>query len=99
MIGTLIDKIRIYVASYSVDYSNSPVSIFDHNLALVPGFHSPDFIDVLIVIGCLSGGVFMISVAAKLFPIFSLWEMSEGIRIRTVKPYLRTKLLILGKPE
>lgn len=99
LVGTLIDKIRIYVASYSVDYSNSPVSIFDHNLALVPAFQAPDIFDVFIVIGGLAGGIFMVSVAAKLFPIFSLWEMSEGIRIRTVKPYLRTKLLILGKPE
>ena len=99
LVGTLIDKIRIYVASYSVDYINSPVSIFDHSLHLVPGFQSPDIFDVLIVIGGLSGGIFMLSLAAKLFPIFSLWEISEGIKIRAVKPYLRTKLLILGKPE
>ena len=54
---------------------------------------------MLIVVGGVSGGIFVFSLAARYLPVFSLWEMSEGLRLRAVRPFLRTRLLILGKPE
>ena len=99
LIGTLIDKVRIYVASYSVDFKGTPVHIADHDLALIPGTQYPDALDLLIVAGGIAGGIFVFSLAARYLPVFSLWEMSEGLRLRAIRPFLRTRILILGKPE
>ena len=96
LLGILVDKIRIYVAVYSVDAVSD---IADHALEVVPATHYPDIWDLMIVTGGIAGGVFLVMLAARLVPVFSLWEMTEGIRLRTVRPFLRTEMVVLGKPE
>ncbi len=96
LVGTLVDKLRIYVAVYSVDAVSD---ITDHTLDVVPATHYPDVFDLMIVIGGIAGGVFLVMLAARMVPVFSLWEMTEGIRLRAVRPFLRTEVVVLGKPE
>ena len=96
LVGMLVDKIRIYVAAYSVDAVSD---IADHALHVVPATHYPDVFDLMIVIGGISGGIFLVMLAARMAPVFSLWEMTEGIRLRVVKPFLRTEMVVIGKPE
>jgi hypothetical protein len=96
LVGMLVDKIRIYVAVYSVDAVSD---IADHALEVVPATHYPDVFDLMIVIGGISGGIFLVMLATRIAPVFSLWEMTEGIRLRVVKPFLRTEVVVIGKPE
>ncbi|MBI4200179.1 MAG: hypothetical protein HY535_06880 [Chloroflexi bacterium] len=93
LVGTFLDKVRIYVAAYSVE------DIAAHTLEKVPPAHLPDVFDLMIMAGGVSGGIFLFLVAARLVPIFSLWEMAEGFRLRAVRPFLRTRLVVLGKPD
>ncbi len=95
LIGTLLDKIRLYVASYSVPNAE----ITAHLLEKVPPPNYPDIIDLMMMVGGISGAMFIVLMAARVIPIFSLWEMTEGIRLRAVRPFLRTKMVVLGKPD
>ena len=95
LIGTLLDKIRLYVASYSVPN----VEITAHILEKVPSTNYPDIIDLMMIVGSISGAAFIVLIAARVIPIFSLWEMTEGIQLRTVRPFLKTKMVVLGKPD
>ena len=65
----------------------------------MPPPNYPDGIDLMMMVGSISGAVFIVLVAARVIPIFSLWEMTEGIRLRAVRPFLKTKMVVLGKPD
>lgn len=97
LIGNLCDKIRLYAGSWSVPNN----LIKDHALARsdVPLVNYPDVFDVMIVVGGIAGALFIVLWMARRVPIVSLWEVSEGIRLRVVRPFLRTRLTVLGKPE
>ena len=94
LVGTLLDKTRLYVASWSV---TDPLTA--HALDGVPPTHYPDIPDLLLIVGGISGAVFLWLLASKVLPIFSLWEMNEGFTLRTVRRYLRRDMLVQGKPE
>ena len=81
---------------YSVDAVSD---ITDHALGVVPPTHYPDVFDLMIVIGGIAGGIFLVMLAARLAPVFSLWEMAQGIRLRAVRQFLRTEVVVLGKTE
>ncbi|MBI4201154.1 MAG: hypothetical protein HY531_02555 [Chloroflexi bacterium] len=95
--GTLFDKVRLYVAAYSVEGKH----IAEHALTaeMIRPTNWPDLVDVMMVVGGISGGIFLLLLAARVVPIMSLWEMAEGIRLRAVRPFLRTTVTVLGKPE
>lgn len=93
--GALLDKTRLYVAAYSVPNDEIKAHLLEH----VPPANYPDILDFMMVVGGISGAVFIVLAVARVIPIFSLWEMTEGIRLRAVRPFLRTKLVVLGKPD
>ena len=95
LFGNLMDKLRVYVGTYSVPNDQ----INDHGLGAVPVAHYPDLVDILIVVGGISGAVFLFLWTLKRVPILSIWEMAEGIRLRVVRRFLRTEVLVLGKPD
>ena len=100
--GTLLDKTRLYVAAYSVDSTEMAKlgsKITDRVLKAVPPTHYPDIFDVMMVVGGISGAVFVVLIVARVMPVFSFWEMIEGLRLRAVRPFLRTSTVILGKPD
>ena len=94
LVGTLLDKIRLYVAAYSV---TDPLTA--HTLEHVPATSWPDIPDLFMIVGGVSGAVFLYLVVSKVVPIFSLWEMNEGITLRTVRRFLRRDMVVHGKPE
>ena len=94
LVGTLLDKIRLYVAAYSV---TDPLTA--HTLEHVPATSWPDIPDLFMIVGGISGAVFLYLVVSKVVPIFSLWEMNEGITLRTVRRFLRRDMVVHGKPE
>lgn len=95
LIGNLCDKIRLYAGSWSVPNDQ----ITKDALAAVPTVHYPDVFDVMIVVGGISGALLLVLWMARKAPIISIWEMSEGIRLRVIRPFLRTTVTVLGKPE
>lgn len=95
LFGNLMDKLRVYVASYTIPNEE----ITAHTLAFVPSTNFPDVLDILIVVGGISGAVCVFLLVARNLPILSVWEMAEGLRLRAVRPFLRTYVSVLGKSE
>jgi molybdopterin-containing oxidoreductase family membrane subunit len=100
LVGTFFDRIRIYVASYSVPGIGDP-SVDKHALhagdistAVMPGVP-----DVLIWIGGIAGCILAFMLAAKIFPPVSIWEQKELLLYKVHKPFHRTEVLVLGKPD
>ncbi len=94
LVGALLDKTRLYVSSWSV---TDPLTL--HVLENIPSTNYPDIPDLLMVVGGISGGIFLWLLASKVVPVFSLWEMREGVTLRTVRRFLRRDILVHGKPE
>ncbi|PKB65794.1 MAG: hypothetical protein BZY82_07000 [SAR202 cluster bacterium Io17-Chloro-G3] len=94
LVGTFLDKVRLYVPSWSV---TDPLS--GHSLKHIPSTNLPDVLDVAMVVGAIGGAVFLWLAVSKIIPVISLWEMREGISLKTVKRFLRRDILVHGKPE
>lgn len=94
LVGAFMDKLRLYVPSYSIRED-----IKSHALEIVPPVHYPDIFDIMMITGSVSGVIFIFMITARIIPILSLWEMIEGIKLRTVRKFMRTELTVLGKPE
>ena len=95
LIGTFFDRVRFYVAGYSVSDQSSNV----HGIETVPATVYPDVADVFIVVGALGGAVFLYLLATRVIPIINLWEQKELLLYKLHKKYHRTTVLVLGKPE
>ena len=99
LVGTFFDRIRLYVAAYSVDGIGDP-SVAKHTLAgAVPAFVPPDLSDVLVWMGVIGGSVFAYLIATRIFPVVNIWEQREVLLYRVHKPFHRTEVLVLGKPD
>ena len=88
-----MERIRIYVPAYSLD------DIYGHALEAVPPTHYPDVFDIMMVVGGISAGIFAFLLAARIVPMLSVWEMAEGLRLRVIRPFLRTETVVQAKPE
>ena len=93
--GLLFDKMRVYVAAFSIPDAD----INNIGLEVLPATNYPDVFDLMMVAGGISGAVFLFLLAARVIPIMSIWEMSQGIRLRTVRRFLRIDMVVLGKSE
>jgi len=93
--GLLFDKMRVYVAAFSIPNAD----ITDHALAVLPATNIPDVFDLMMVVGGISGAVFLFLLAARVVPIMSIWEMSQGIKLRTVRRFLRIDMIVMGRSE
>ena len=94
LVGTLLDKIRLYVSSWSV---TDPLTA--HALEKIPATHYPGIPDLMIVVGGIAGAAFLWLLASKVIPVFCLWEMNEGVTLRVVRRFLRREVIVQGKPE
>lgn len=93
VLGALFMSIRLYVPPFTLE------EVTGHAFHVVPPAVWPDALDIFIMLGAVSGAALIYLAAAKLFPIMSLWEMREGLLYHRVRPLLRGKYLVLGKPE
>jgi Ni/Fe-hydrogenase subunit HybB-like protein len=92
--GNLVDRIRIYVSSFSI-----PDSLGSELHGAIPATHYPDVADILMIVGAISGGILIYLLATRIIPIFSAWEMKELSLLRKVRTYLRREVVVLGKPD
>ena len=102
LVGTFFDRVRLYVAAYSVPGIGDPdvpkleltVEEVQHMSMVMPGVA-----DVMIIVGTLSGSVLLYLLATRITPIISIWEQKELLLYKLHKPFHRTEVLVLGKPE
>ena len=102
LLGTFFDRVRLYVAAYSVPGIGDP-SVVKHELTVeqVQGMSAvmPGAADVMIIVGAISGSILVYLLASRLLPIISIWEQKELLLYKIHKPFHRTEVLVLGKPE
>ncbi|MQG73358.1 MAG: hypothetical protein FI680_01155 [SAR202 cluster bacterium] len=103
LIGTFIDRLRIYTASYSVglpgqkDYVglDAPVEEFRRALTMM----KPDIADVLMLIGVIAAAILSYMIFTRIFPLISLWSTKEGVLLQRVRPLAKMGLKVLAKPD
>ena len=98
LIGTFFDRIRLYVAAYSVPGIGDP-SVDKHELHEIPVANLPDLADVFIIVGILSGSILVYLLASRLVPVMNIWEQRELLLYKVHKTFHRTEVVVLGKPD
>ena len=95
LVGTSLDRIRLYVASWSVTATDDK-----HALHEVPAAVMPDVSDVMIWVGGIAGAVLVYLLATRIVPVISIWEQKELLLYKIYKPFHRLEeVLILGKKD
>lgn len=92
LVGTFLDRIRFYVASFSVEETGKAL---EH----VPPAHLPDLADILILVGGMAGALFIYLMATRVVPVVSVWEVSEGVLLRARRTLLKLEVTVLGKTD
>ena len=100
LLGTLFMMIRFYVP---------PSSIKDlgvHSIVEIRESHPeqlaaiwPGGLDVLLVLGGISGAQLIFMLGSRLLPVLSVWEIKEGLLYQVMRPLIRGRYLVVGKPE
>lgn len=90
--GNFIDRLRIFVASWSVA---GPVG---QHLDHLPPVQLPGLLDLGVMVGAISGLVFLYLLALKIVPPVSLWEFKTALLYTVERPYVRTEVAVVAKP-
>ena len=107
LVGTLLDRLRLYVSAYSIPGIGDP-NVDKHLIHLddsgrlplaIRGMHFPDIPDILMVLGVIGGSVLVYLLFARLIPPMNIWEQKELMLYKVHKTYHRTQVLVLGKPR
>jgi molybdopterin-containing oxidoreductase family membrane subunit len=95
LVGTVLDRIRLYVASWSVADAEDK-----HLLNEVPAAVMPDAADMMMWVGGLAGAVLVYLLATRVVPVISIWEQKELLLYKLHKPFHRLEeVLVLGKKD
>ena len=94
LIATLFDRIRVYVSAFSVSESTDK-----HQLVEIPDAVLPGLPDVLIWVGGISACILIYMLGTRIIPPINIWEQKELLLYRIHKPFHRTEVQVLGKPE
>ncbi len=101
LVGMFLDRIRLYVAAYSVEGIGNP-SYHKHALDLdhIPKTVMPDMWDIFILLGAIGATVLAYMIASRLFPIMNVWEQRElQLYDRGHVEYHRGHVRVMGKSE
>lgn len=90
--GMLFDRIRLYVAAFSVEEAG-PI------LEALPAPRLPQAGDWLVLAGAVAGVALLYLLATRLVPSLSLWEVAEGEQLRVERAFLRRKVTVIAKPD
>ena len=93
LVGTLFDRIRIYVAAWSVESS------VGHEMDVIPQAVLPTFADAMLIVGGIGLVTTLYMVAAKVIPIVSMWETKEQLLYVSSQSLLKKKYMLIGKPD
>ena len=93
IIGQIFDRIRLFVPAMS---SADP---FAHEFEELPAAVAPSVTDILFIVGFLALAALAYIYAARRLPLHSGWELREGAMLREERKYMKTEVLVLGKPD
>ena len=95
LVGAFLDRIRLYVSSWSVAATDDK-----HLLHEVPAAVMPEVSDVMMWVGGLAGAALVYLLATRVVPVISIWEQKELTLYRIHKPFHRLEeVLVLGKKD
>jgi molybdopterin-containing oxidoreductase family membrane subunit len=95
LIGNFLDRVRIYVAAWSVA---GPVGQ-GLRAEELPALQLPSLLDGLVVVGMLAAVGLLYLLAQRLLPPVSLWEYKQAQLLTVERPYLRTAMAVIAKPH
>jgi hypothetical protein len=93
LIGTFLDRVRIYSAAYSVG------DVKGFALEHVPSVMKPEMADIFMMTGAVAGSILLYALATRLIPVVNIWETKEGILLQRVRPLNKARLKVLAKPS
>ncbi len=100
--GAFFDRIRVYVAAYTVPGIGDP-HVDKHEMRLedvsAMAANIPDVADIFIVVGTIAGSILIFLLATRIIPVVNIWEQREILLYRVHKPFHRTEVQILGKRD
>ncbi len=95
LVGNLLNEIRIYVTSWSVD----PTHIHERVLTVIPETHYPDVFDVFIMVGAPAAGILLVLLATRAVPVVSIWEFKQWMLLSRHVKYMRGHAVLVAKPD
>ena len=95
LLGVFLDRIRIYVAAWTVPEDR----IHERFLREYPSAVYPDIMDMLIMVGALAGSILLIMLATRVLPIISIWDVQQFNLLYRPMQYMKTKVALIGKPD
>ncbi len=93
LVGTFLHRVTGYVSAFSIK------DVSAHVLEEVPPAVLPGALDVLVLIGAISGAALVYLLGTKLFPVVSVWQLKEFMLFRRHRQFKRTEVMVLAKPE
>ncbi len=105
IIGAFFMMVRVYVPAFNIpqedlgshSIADFPVGAGGIAPQLLPV--TPDVWDVFIILGGLGATAFIYLLGTKLLPVMSMWETKEGLLYILVRPFMKGRYMVLGKPE
>ena len=91
--GNLIDRLRIYVASWSVA---GPIG---QHFEFAPPAYLPELGDIFVFVGSVSAVAFVYLLSLRMIPAISLWEFKSGLLFTGEQPFVRTEVAVVAKPR
>ncbi len=95
LIGVFLDRVRLYVAAWSVPEDR----IHERFLTEYPGPVYPDVFDILIMVGAVAASVLLVVLATRVLPILSVWDVQQFNLLYRPVDYMKTKVSLIGKPD
>ena len=100
LIGTFLDRIRLYVGAWDVAGSSNIVSQLEMKMTEVPSkIPAPDVGDIFLIVGFIGGSILVFMFATRIIPAVNIWEQKEMLLYEGEEQFHRTKVKVMGKPR
>ena len=103
LIGTFLDRIRLYVgawdvASFKSKFVDPDTDMHGMELSEVPtSIVMPGLADIFLTVGFIGGSIFIYLLATRIIPPVNVWERKEYLLYKAEIQFHRAKVLVLGK--
>ena len=99
MIGTLLDRVRLYVGAWDVAGKSSMMEDMMYmKMSEVPTkIPTPQIADIFVIVGFIGGSILVFMLATRLIPAVNIWEQKEMLLYKAEVQFHRTKVMVMGK--
>jgi molybdopterin-containing oxidoreductase family membrane subunit len=92
LLGTLLDRLRIYGAAWSV-------ADFAEQTTVPPAIPWPDPLDLLLLLSGPAALLLLVLLATRVVPPRAEWEVAAAERLRVEQRYLQTRVEMVGRTD